>query len=71
VRPGSLKEQHASYSDFAWQAGYAEFRVSHSHVKKVQAYIQGQAEHHKEEDFQTKFRRFCKKNGLSLDERYV
>ena len=66
-----LKEQHAEYSDFAWQAGYGAFSVSHSHVEKVRLYIRSQAEHHRKEDFQTEFRRFCKKNGLPADERYV
>ena len=37
-----IKEQHRSYSTFAWQAGYGAFSVSHSHVEKVRKYIQGQ-----------------------------
>jgi len=66
-----IKEQHRSYSTFAWQAGYGAFSVSHSHVEKVRKYIQGQGDHHLKEDFQTEFRRFCKKNGVPVDERYV
>jgi putative transposase len=68
---GWLKEHHRTYRDFAWQAGYGAFSVSHSHIEAVRKYIRGQAEHHSKEDFQTEFRRFCKKNGLPVDERYV
>jgi putative transposase len=68
---GWLRRKNRAYSNFAWQAGYAAFSVSQSHLGAVRAYIQGQAEHHKREDFQTEFRRFCKKNGLPLDERYA
>ena len=59
------------YSDFAWQTGYGEFSVSPMHVEAVREYIRNQAEHHKQEDFQTEYRRFCEKNGKPLDERYA
>jgi REP element-mobilizing transposase RayT len=59
------------YSDFAWQSGYGEFSVSPTHVEPAREYIRNQAEHHKVEDFQTEYRRFCEKNGKPLDERYV
>jgi REP element-mobilizing transposase RayT len=68
---GWLKEQHGAYSAFAWQAGYGVFSVSHSHIDAVREYIRGQEKHHGKEDFQTEFRRFCKKNGIPVDERYV
>jgi REP element-mobilizing transposase RayT len=66
-----LKERHPDYCDFAWQAGYGAFSISHSHVEAARTYIRHQGEHHRKEDFQTEFRRFCKKNGLPVDERYV
>ena len=66
-----LKERSPYYSDFAWQGGYGEFSVSPVHVDAVREYIRAQPEHHKEEDFQTEFRRFCEKNGKPLDERYA
>ena len=66
-----LKEQHASYADFAWQTGYGEFSVSPIHVEAVREYIRQQPEHHRQEDFQTEYRRFCEKNGRPLDERYA
>jgi REP element-mobilizing transposase RayT len=68
---GWLKEQHAWYSDFAWQSGYGEFSVSPMHVQPVRQYVRSQGEHHLQEDFQTEFRRFCEKNGKPLDERYA
>jgi len=68
---GWLKEQHRAYGRFAWQAGYGAFSVSHSHIEAVRKYIQSQDKHHGREDFQTEFRRFCKKNGVPVDERYV
>jgi putative transposase len=66
-----LKERHASCADFAWQTGYGEFSVSPMHVEAVRDYIRQQPEHHRQEDFQTEYRRFCEKNGRPLDERYA
>jgi REP element-mobilizing transposase RayT len=59
------------YADFRWQSGYGEFSVSPTHVEAVRVYIRNQAEHHRREDFQTEYRRFCEKNGNPLDERYA
>lgn len=59
------------YGDFAWQGGYGEFSVSPTHVEPVREYIRNQPEHHKQEDFQTEYRRFCEKNSKPLDERYA
>ena len=66
-----IKGRHAWYGDFAWQGGYGEFSVSPIHVESVREYIQNQAEHHRQEDFQAEYRRFCEKNGKPLDERYA
>ena len=68
---GWIKEQHACYSDFAWQTGYGEFSVSPMHVEAVREYILNQPEHHRQEDFQTEYRRCCEKNGKPMDERYA
>jgi REP element-mobilizing transposase RayT len=68
---GRIKTLDQWYSDFAWQTGYGEFSVSPIHVDAVREYIRNQAEHHKQEDFQTEYRRFCEKNGKPLDERYA
>ena len=68
---GWLKTLNAWYADFAWQGGYGEFSVSPIHVEVVRDYIRQQAEHHKQEDFQTEYRRFCDKNGKPVDEQYA
>ena len=68
---GWIKGQHAWYADFAWQTGYGEFSVSPMDVEEVREYIRHQPERHRQEDFQTEFRRFCEKNGKPLDERYA
>ena len=66
-----IKSKAAGYADFAWQTGYGAFSVSPIHVEAVREYIRNQQNHHKQEDFQTEFRRFCEKNGKPLDERYA
>ena len=68
---GWLKERHRGYGDFTWQTGYGAFSVSHAHIDAVRKYIRIQEEHHRQEDFRAEFRRFCKKNGIPVDERYV
>jgi len=66
-----IKTRHPWYSDFAWQSGYGEFSVSPIHVEPVREYIRDQEAHHKKEDFQTEYRRFCERNCKPLDERYA
>jgi len=66
-----IKVQNAWYADFAWQGGYGEFSVSPMHLEAVREYIRNQPEHHRQEDFQTEYRRFCEKNCKPLDERYA
>ncbi len=68
---GWIKTLDPWYSDFAWQTGYGEFSVSPMHVESVRDYVRNQAEQHRQEDFQTEYRRFCEKNGKPLDERYA
>jgi putative transposase len=66
-----IKTCDAWYSDFAWQSGYGEFSVSPMHVEPVCEYIRGQEAHHKQEDFQSEYRRFCERNCKPLDDRYA
>jgi putative transposase len=68
---GWIKDLDTSYANFAWQTGYGEFSVSPMHVEPVREYIRSQAMHHRREDFQTEYRRFCEKNCKPLDERYA
>ncbi|HMP84356.1 MAG TPA: transposase [Verrucomicrobiota bacterium] len=64
-----MKEQ--GVLEFAWQNGYGLFSVSQSNVPAVRRYIEGQPEHHKKRDFKSEFRAFCKRHGVTIDERYV
>jgi REP element-mobilizing transposase RayT len=68
---GWIKTLDVWYLDFGWQNGYGGFSVSPMHVEAVRQYIRNQPEHHKQEDFQTEYRRFCEKNAKPLDERYA
>lgn len=66
-----IKGLDSWYADFAWQTGYGEFSVSPIQIEPVREYIRGQPEHHRKEDFQTGYRRFCAKNDRPVDERYA
>ena len=68
---GWIKTLNPWYADFQWQGGYGEFSVSPIQIESVREYIRAQPDHHKQEDFQTEFWRFCEKNGKPVDERYV
>ena len=56
---------------FAWQAGYGVFSVSESNVNIVTKYVASQEEHHKKRSFQEEFRAFLRKNGISVDEKFL
>ena len=47
------------------------FSISPSHREKVEAYLAGQAEHHRLVTFQEEYRKVCAKYGVAIDERYV
>jgi REP element-mobilizing transposase RayT len=66
-----IKDKAPSLTDFAWQNGYAAFSISPSHVEPLNAYIEIQEEHHRQESFQDEIRRLCAKYGVNLDERYA
>jgi putative transposase len=59
------------YHLFAWQTGYGAFTVSESGVEAVRDYISKQQEHHKVRSFQEEFLVFLRKNGITVDERYL
>lgn len=56
---------------FAWQEGYSVFSVSKSQEGAVKAYIAGQHEHHKKEDFKSELLRMLRVHEIEFDERYV
>ena len=66
-----IKNKGAGLSHFQWQAGYAAFSISPSHVEALKDYIANQEQHHKTESFQDEFRRLLRKYGIEWDERYV
>lgn len=66
-----IKTKGPRYVDFHWQGGYGIFSISPSHRPALEAYLDGQAEHHRKESFQDEFRRLLKKYEIEFDERYV
>lgn len=56
---------------FAWQEGYGVFSVSKSQEEAVKRYIEGQAEHHRKEDFRSELIRLLRAHGVEFDEKYV
>ena len=74
VKGGSslwVKETFPGCLSFAWQDGYGAFAVSKSLLTEVDAYIRGQAEHHRFRTFREEYCAFLDKHGISYDERYL
>ncbi len=68
---GWIHERFERSSDFAWQAGYAVFSVSHSNVGSVREYLARQEEHHRGKTFQEEYLDFLKRHDMEYDERYI
>jgi REP element-mobilizing transposase RayT len=74
IKGSSSKWVHETWwsrSAFAWQEGYAAFSVSHSARERVESYIDGQEEHHRQGAYQDELRVFFERHGISFDERYL
>jgi REP element-mobilizing transposase RayT len=74
VKARSSKWVHDTFrslAPFAWQEGYSVFTVSKSQEDAVKAYIAGQREHHKKEDFKTELLRLLRLHEIEFDNRYV
>ena len=54
-----------------WQRGYGAFSVSKSSIEKVEEYITGQKEHHRNRTFKDEFIELLKKHEIEYDERYI
>ncbi len=70
IKGRSSKWIHETFSNlqgFAWQEGYGGFTVSKSVVPSVEAYIAGQKEHHKRQDFRTEFLELLRLHGVEFD----
>lgn len=66
-----LCELAGGKDSFGWQAGYAAFSISKSHVGAVCAYISDQQRHHEVVAYDDEFRRLCKIYDMAIDERYA
>jgi putative transposase len=66
-----IHETFPEHGTFAWQAGYGAFTVSSSNLSKVEAYIRGQAAHHRVMTFQDEFLAFLARHQITYDERYL
>jgi REP element-mobilizing transposase RayT len=74
IKSNSSKWIHETFPDhksFAWQAGYGAFAVSFSGIDAVQAYIAGQAEHHRKLDFKQEFEALLRRHQIEYEERYL
>ncbi len=68
---GWVKDRWPDRRHFGWQAGYAAFSVSPSHVGQVKRYIQNQERHHRKMTFMQEVVAFLDKHGVRYDPRYV
>jgi REP element-mobilizing transposase RayT len=66
-----LKTQSPTLARFAWQRGYGVFSVGPRDLDALVAYIDAQAEHHRNRSFQDEYRWLLERCGLEFDERYV
>jgi len=74
VKAGSSKWVNEQVKDglpFAWQAGYGAFTVSESQLKRVQAYIQNQKEHHLGISFSDELKILLEKHRISYHAKYL
>jgi len=56
---------------FEWQRGYGWFHVSRSHIPRVAAYIEGQAEHHRRVRFSDEYPKLLRQEGVDYDPRFL
>ena len=74
IKSSSSRWIHETIPDlrrFAWQAGYAAFAVSYSHIETVKRYIATQADHHRNVTFEEEFLAFPRRHDLEFEERYL
>lgn len=74
VKSRSSKWVHETFPElgaFAWQQGYSVFSVSKSEEDALKRYIEGQARHHRTEDFRCELLRMLRAHNVEFDETYV
>jgi REP element-mobilizing transposase RayT len=59
------------FPDFrGWGIKYCALTYSYQERDTIIDYIKNQQEHHKQENFRDEFRRLCREQGISLDEKW-
>jgi REP element-mobilizing transposase RayT len=74
VKSNSSRWVHETFPnkrDFAWQAGYAAFSVSHSKFDDVFNYVRDQEQHHRRTPFEAELLSLLKRHELEYDERHL
>ena len=66
-----VHQRWPQFKVFAWQSGYGAFSVSESGQGAVLQCILRQQEHHTKRSFKEEFVVFLRKNGVSVDEKYL
>ena len=62
-----INDTFPQFGRFAWQEGYGGFTVSKSASAAVKEYIDGQKEHHREQDFESEFLELLRRHGLEFE----
>ena len=73
LKASSSKWIHSEFPEmvtFAWQDGYSIFSVSKSVEDDVKAYIENQAEHHKQRDSKAELRKLLERHQVQFNEQY-
>ena len=66
-----IKGKDPKFMKFRWQKGYAAFSVGPADREALLRYIDAQAIHHRERDYQAEMRALFAKYGVAFDERFV
>ena len=66
-----IKAKGPEFEKFAWQKGYAVFSVGLTDKAALTQYIDTQAAHHRQRDFQAEMRAMFAKYDVPFDERFV
>ena len=69
IKAGSshwIHQTFPSLKDFAWQAGYGAFSVSHSGREAVIRYIDNQEIHHQKVTFEEEYKAFLEKHEIDF-----